>query len=210
MQCNVFKHFHLYQSTVKSMSFSTLVVNQALLAVSFVPWTLWFLLILNVFLKQDRTNLQNYPWNCAESIQHLVLVEEDIYFGFWDTWTPASSKQDLRHHWETTRWFFFFFCWKEMFLHKKHCMYCPRCHHFYKSEFRFHSLLAHFIICIFLLYRLNIFYVNSWLFFLVNSIEAPTTDDELTVPPCLRIFCGLNAYFLSQNWSSHCISQYTD
>lgn len=104
----------------------------------------------------------------------------------------------------------FFFCWKEMFLHEKHCMYCPRCHHFYKSEFTFHSLLAHFIICIFLLYRLNIFYVNSWLFSLWTVLKPPTTDDELTVPPCLRIFCGLNAYFLSRNWSSHCISQYTD
>lgn len=66
---------------------------------------------------------------------------------------------------------FFFFCWKEMFLHEKHCICCPRCRHFYKSEFRFHSLLAHFIICIFLLYRLNIFCQLMTFFFLWTVLK---------------------------------------
>lgn len=88
----------------------------------------------------------------------------------------------------------------EMFSRERRCPSCPRCRHFYKSEFRFHSSLAHFIICIFLLYRLNIFYVNSWLPPPppVNSIEAPNSWWWINCSPSprLRIFCGLNAYFL--------------
>lgn len=182
MQCNVFKHFHLYQSTVKSMSFSTLAVNRALLAVSFVPLNP----LVSTHFKCVSEARQNKPpklplklcWehlaSCARWGGHLFwflrYLDTCIFEARSATW-PRNNQM-----------IFFFFCWKEMFLHEKHCMYCPRCHHFYKSEFRFHSLLAHFIICIFLLYRLNIFYVNSWLFSLWTVLKPPTTDDELTVP----------------------------
>lgn len=108
----------------------------------------------------------------AESIKHLVLVE-DIYFGFWDTWTPASLKQDLRHDRETTRWFFF------LFFGKRRCFYMRNTVCIVQDVITFINLnsdfilLAHFIICIFLLYRLNIFYVNSWLFPLWTVLKPP-------------------------------------
>lgn len=151
--------------------------------------------------------------------EHLAFCARQGGHLFWflrHLDTCIFKARSERHAWEATRWFlFFFFCWKEMFLHnEKHCMYCPRCRHFYKSEFRFHSLLAHFIICIFLLYRLNIFYVNSWPF--LPPCEQYWSPQQVMMnncapsSPCLRIFCELNAYFLNRNWSPHGLSQCTD
>lgn len=159
-----------------------------------------------------QNKLPKIPWKlCWERFSILcsltrtfILVSETL----GPPASPARSVTWLRSN-QTL-----FFLWDKTFSHQKHCMCCPRCH-FYKSEFRSHSSLAHFIICIFLLYRLNIFYVNSWLpppTTLWTVLKHPTADDEFNcpLPPCLRIFCGLNAYFLNRNWSAHCISQYTD
>lgn len=217
MQCNVWKHFHLYQSTVKSMSFSTLAVIPALFAVSFVPWILWFFYSFKMcfWSKTEQTSkntlqtmLRAFSILCS-SRRTFILVPETLghlHLQSKIRETRLRSNQMI---------FFFFFCWKEMFLHnEKHCMYCPRCRHFYKSEFRFHSLLAHFIICIFLLYRLNIFYVNSWPF--LPPCEQYWSPQQVMMnncapsSPCLRIFCELNAYFLNRNWSPHGLSQCTD
>ena len=47
-----------------------------------VAWNLSIFTILNVFLKQDKTNFQKYSWDCDESIYHFVCIEKDTYYGF--------------------------------------------------------------------------------------------------------------------------------
>lgn len=171
MQCNVLNHFHLCQSTVKPMSFSTLAVSRVPFAVYFVPWTLWFLLIFKCVSEARQNKPPKLPLKlCGE---HLAFWAPWGGHLFWflrhlDTCIfKARSSTWLKGN----QMIFFFFCWKEMFLHEKHCICCPRCRHFYKSEFRFHSLLAHFIICIFLLYRLNIFCQLMTFFFLWTVLK---------------------------------------
>lgn len=184
MQCNVLNHFHFCQSTVKPVFFN---ISSKLSAICCLLCSTNPLVFTHFKCVSEAR--QNKPPKLPLKLfgEHLAFYAPWGGHLFWflrhlDTCIfKARSSTWLRSN--QMIFFFFFACWKEMFLHEKHCTCCPRCRHFYKSEFRFHSLLAHFIICIFLLYRLNIFYVNSWLLFPVNSIETPTADDELTVPP---------------------------
>lgn len=85
---------------------------------------------------------------CMHWERHLLWI-----LGYLDI--CIFSLQDLQNIWKITKLFFA----------EIRCFYmrntvCVVCVVSFINLFRFHSLLAHFIICIFLLYRLNIFYLH--------------------------------------------------
>lgn len=176
--CNVKfeKNFHVYQSTVNLGLFQ----HQQQIQRSLLSHCTMSPLVFthfNVFLKQDKTNFQNRPYDCERRFS-FVCVKKDINCAFWDARICTFSLQDPQHSWKATK---LFFAETRCFYMRKYCMCCLRGRHFYKSVFRFHSLLVHFIICIFLLYRLNIFCVSAHYSLLtpVKSAEAPAADNEM-------------------------------
>lgn len=180
--CNVkFQTLPLTPEYCKISVFSSVSSKQVPFAVSFVPRALWFLLILSVFMKQDKKQTSKKKRNTLETLLRAFSIpcsSTRTFISVSETLGPCPASPARSAMWLKSNQTLLLLWSETFFTRGKHCTCRPRCRHFYKSEFRSHSSLAHFIICIFLLYRLNIFYVNSWFSPPpppVNSIEAPNS-----------------------------------
>lgn len=104
MQCKNKKNFHIYQSTV-NLGFFNISSKLSTVYCFIVPWNLWFLSILHVFLKQDR--LPKIPlrlwWEhlsfCMHWERHLLW-----FLRYLDI--CIFSLQDLQCIWKATKLFF--------------------------------------------------------------------------------------------------------